>query len=177
VLLAGLASRNHPVVLAGDLNARPTEGSIALLESNGYAPLDPGATFTYPSLSPNRKIDYIMVKNLPITESTFEVVVETMASDHRPLFAETFLGAPADWLAGYGLAPTIQENFTDSDGDGMDNYSEWLTGTNPTNTLSFFGFQSSGSGSVPTGFQLQWNSIADRTYRVEAQAYYRVYVE
>ena len=79
-----------------------------------------------------------MVKALPITESSFEVVVETMASDHRPLFAEVFIGTPADWLAGYGLEPTITENFLDSDGDGMDNYSEWLTGTDPTNALSFF---------------------------------------
>jgi len=167
-LLAGLASRSHPVVLAGDFNARPTEGSIVLLESNGYDPLDPAGAFTYPSITPNRKIDYIMAKGLAVSESTFEVIAETMASDHRPLLAETFLGAPADWLAGYGLEAALMENFSDADGDGMDNYSEWLTGTDPTNALSFFGFQPSGSGVVPAGFQLQWNSITDRTYRVEA---------
>jgi len=167
-LLADLSSRSHPVVLAGDFNARPTEGSIALLESNGYDPLDPSGTFTYPSGAPNRKIDYIMAKGLSVSESTFQVIAETMASDHRPLLAETFLGAPADWLDGYGLEAGLMENFADSDGDGMDNYSEWLTGTDPTNALSFFGFQVSGSGMVPTGFQLRWNSITDRTYRVES---------
>ena len=48
----------------------------------------------------------------------------------------------------------------------MDDYSEWWAGTNPTNALSYFDFQP-GSGFVPTGCQLQWNSRTDRTYRVE----------
>jgi len=167
VLLDGLASRSHPIVLAGDFNAEPAEASMSLLENNGYAPLDPLQTFTYPSITPTKKIDYIMAKGLAVSESTIQVIAETMASDHRPLLAETFLGAPADWLAGYGLEAALMENFSDPDGDGMDNYSEWLTGTDPTNTLSFFGFQPSGSGVVPIGFQLQWNSITDRSYRVE----------
>ncbi len=166
-ILDALAPRNHPIVLAGDFNAIPTE-PIALLESNGYVPLDPLKTLTFPSDFPDRKLDYIMVKALPITESRFEVVAETMASDHRPVFAGIAIGAPADWLEPYGLSQEASSNFLDSDGDGMDNYSEWLTGTDPTNALSFFGFQSSGSGSVPTGFQLQWNSIAGRTYRIES---------
>jgi endonuclease/exonuclease/phosphatase family metal-dependent hydrolase len=166
-LLADLAPRSQPIILAGDFNALPSEGSIALLESNGYDPLDPAGAFTYPSPAPTKKIDYIMAKGLAVSESTFEVVAETMASDHRPLLAETFLGATAGWLDGYGLEASLMENFADPDGDGMDNYSEWLTGTDPTNALSFFGIQPSGSGAVPTGFRLRWNSIAERTYRVE----------
>ncbi len=167
-ILDALAPRNHPIVLAGDLNAEPKSRPIALLERNGYTPLDSSGAFTFPAVTPTKKIDYIMVKNLPITESNAEVVVETAASDHRPVYAGIAIGAPADWLGSYGLPREALSNFLDSDGDSMDNYSEWWSGTDPTDALSFFGFQSLGSGSVPTGFQLQWNSIIGRTYRIKA---------
>ncbi len=41
------------------------------------------------------------------------------------------------WLQQYGLLPATGSTDTaDPDGDGVDNYHEWLTGTDPTNPLS-----------------------------------------
>ena len=76
------------------------------------------------------------------------------------------LRAPEAWLSQYGLATDGSDDFIDSDGDSFDNYSEWKAGTDPTNAVSYFDFQA-GSGAVPTGIRLRWNSIADRTYRVD----------
>jgi hypothetical protein len=44
------------------------------------------------------------------------------------------------------------------------------TGTNPTKALSYFDFDPSGTKPVANGVQLRWNSLADRTYRVEPSA-------
>jgi hypothetical protein len=48
------------------------------------------------------------------------------------------LKVPEDWMSQYGLAADGSEDFVDSDGDGADNYSEWETGSDPTDALSFF---------------------------------------
>ena len=44
------------------------------------------------------------------------------------------------WETDHGLSPTnIADGSLDLDGDGMTSYEEWLTGTDPNNTNSFFG--------------------------------------
>jgi hypothetical protein len=74
---------------------------------------------------------------------------------------------PSSWMASYGLPQDGSADFIDSDGDGQNNYAEWKAGTSPTNRISFFTFNASGSRPVPAGFQLRWNSLSERTYRVE----------
>ncbi len=73
---------------------------------------------------------------------------------------------PADWMAGYNLSTNGSADFIDSDGDGMDNYAEWKAGTNPTNDLSFFRIDRQ-PATVSNGFKLRWNSLSNRTYRLD----------
>ena len=57
-----LAKTDHPVILAGDLNDHPGSRTIGLLESkwtSSYEARDPQPTF--PSHSPQKKIEYSMV--------------------------------------------------------------------------------------------------------------------
>jgi len=76
--------------------------------------------------------------------------------------------APEAWMAQYGLPTDGSADFTDSDGDTQDNYSEWKAGTDPTNALSFFDFDPAGTLPVANGIQLRWNSLTNRTYRIES---------
>jgi hypothetical protein len=77
--------------------------------------------------------------------------------------------APLDpfhaWLASYGLPSNGSADYADSDGDGMNNWQEYLAGTNPTNASSVFRIT---SGQVISGphFVLQWSSVSNRLYDV-----------
>jgi hypothetical protein len=51
-------------------------------------------------------------------------------------------GVPHAWLSGYGFTnKTDSIETVDSDGDGMDIISEFISDTNPTNSASFFGIK------------------------------------
>jgi len=41
------------------------------------------------------------------------------------------------WLQKYGLPINLSTDTADPDGDGVDNYHEWLSGSDPTNPFSF----------------------------------------
>ena len=69
------------------------------------------------------------------------------------------------WLASYGLPTNGSADYLDSDGDGMNNWQEYLAGTNPTNAGSVFKII---SGQMITGsqFVVHWSSVSNRLYDV-----------
>jgi hypothetical protein len=69
------------------------------------------------------------------------------------------------WLQRYGLPTDGSADHSDSDGDGMDNWREWLCGTDPTNPLSVLRMVSA----LPTGTNatVTWQSVAGVNYFVE----------
>jgi len=69
----------------------------------------------------------------------------------------------------FGVASPNRTQFTDSDGDGMSDYAEFIAGTNPTNAASKFLILSSALQTNKL-FQLQWAAIPGRLYQVEAAA-------
>lgn len=75
-------------VLLGDLNGRPEDREIKLLEEAGLLDsfVDSGETgqgFTSPSDGPNRRIDYVWTS--PDLKSTDYASIEIQASDHLPV--------------------------------------------------------------------------------------------
>ena len=82
-------TNKFPTILAGDLNDIPGSETIELLEkywTSSYEKENPKQTF--PSLNPNKKIDYIMYfpENQWKMINT-KVIQDTIASDHRAYVA------------------------------------------------------------------------------------------
>jgi hypothetical protein len=89
---------------------------------------------------------------------------------------------PSEWMTMYfGHAQSSWPSTTaDSDGDGMNNYQEFLAGTNPTNSASvlrvLIGSASQmpqfnrGSGQTLQGMYLSWNTQPGLTYQLQVTA-------
>jgi hypothetical protein len=69
------------------------------------------------------------------------------------------------WLRQFGLPVDGSADFGDSDGDGLNNWQEWVAGTNPTNAASLLKL------AVPTlasgRVTLSWSSVTNRSYFVQ----------
>jgi len=96
-----LEGSEEPVVLLGDLNARPGDPELApLAERYDDAWLEggEGEGFTLSAADPYARIDYIFVSPQIAVESA--VVRETLASDHLPVVAE--LALPGRLVGSHG---------------------------------------------------------------------------
>lgn len=69
------------------------------------------------------------------------------------------------WLQIYGLPVNGSADYIDSDGDGMNNWQEWIAGTNPTNAASALRLQR--LAVTPPGVLLRWSSDTNHTFFVQ----------
>jgi hypothetical protein len=69
------------------------------------------------------------------------------------------------WLQQYGLPTDGSADYTDPDRDGLNNWQEWRTGTDPTNALSVLRLLSPAS-SAP-GLTVSWQSVGGLNYFLE----------
>ncbi len=83
-----------PLLLGGDMNATPESPVIRRLLDFGlrdaWAACGKGDGFTFPAAQPVRRIDYLFLDGA--LRCTSAEVVETQASDHRPLLVSVVLG-------------------------------------------------------------------------------------
>ena len=78
-----------PTILAGDMNAKPSEDPIRILLSQWVGAIEDMPLPTAPSTNPRSRIDYIFFRPANrIRLLSTKVIDETVASDHRPVFAE-----------------------------------------------------------------------------------------
>ena len=90
VLQSGLKDRKHPVILAGDFNAKPKSDSLTKLENAGWKVLREGRKNTWSAAEPKVEIDFFFAKDLPPSRFEDKVIAETVASDHRPIAVAIF---------------------------------------------------------------------------------------
>jgi len=72
---------------------------------------------------------------------------------------------PYVWLLQYGLPINGSADFADPDTDGLNDWQEWVAGTNPTNAASALRLVSISNSE--SGTTLRWSSVTNRTYWVE----------
>ena len=70
------------------------------------------------------------------------------------------------WLQQYGLPTDGSADFTDTDNDGMNNWQEWIAGTDPTNGLSVL--QMLAPSNSLSGITVSWQSVTGRMYYLDA---------
>ena len=79
-----------PTLFCGDLNEEVSAKGVAtLIEQGGLEDTNPQGVFTFPSDTPNVRIDYILGRGLACER--FEVA-SSLASDHLPLIADIQIG-------------------------------------------------------------------------------------
>lgn len=77
-----------PTILAGDMNAKPEDEPVQILLEKWTNAIDKDATPTVPATAPKSRIDYIFYRPasaFKVIET--KVIPESIASDHRPVFA------------------------------------------------------------------------------------------
>jgi hypothetical protein len=71
------------------------------------------------------------------------------------------------WLQYYGFPLDGSADYADPDGDGMNNWQEWVAGTDPTNALSVLKMLSAVPSSDLSSATISWQSVSNRTYFLE----------
>ena len=73
------------------------------------------------------------------------------------------------WLAAHSLPSDGSADYADSDGDGMNNWQEYVAGTDPTNSDSVLAITaiSNLAPSAATGFVIQWSSTTGKWYSLD----------
>ncbi len=90
---ASVAASDGPVVLMGDLNARPDAPEIAPLTDalvDAWATAGHGDGHTFDAAAPYARIDYVLTS--PVVVARQVAVLVTDASDHRPVVADLAIG-------------------------------------------------------------------------------------
>jgi len=78
---------------------------------------------------------------------------------------QTQLEAFHSWLTSYGLPSDGSADYVDSDGDGMNNWQEYVAGTIPTNANSVLEITSEQAISG-TSFVFRWSTVSNRLYDI-----------
>jgi hypothetical protein len=69
------------------------------------------------------------------------------------------------WLQQHGLPTDGSDDYTDPDGDGMNNWQEWIAGTDPTDANSLLRISS--LKTTATNCTISWQAVTNRRYNLQ----------
>jgi hypothetical protein len=87
--------------------------------------------------------------------------VDLGAYEFQPAASGEFIG----WLSQFALPTDGSADYVDSDGDGLNNWQEWIACTVPTDASSALRLLTPTADS--SGITVSWQSVTNRTYLVE----------
>jgi endonuclease/exonuclease/phosphatase family metal-dependent hydrolase len=93
-IVARLRERGIPSVVAGDLNARPGDPELEVLEGLGLSSALPPGRFTYPDAAPRVQIDHILIP--PGVRTLRANTLATGLSDHLFLVTDVSIEGPGE---------------------------------------------------------------------------------
>lgn len=76
------------------------------------------------------------------------------------------IGEFTAWLQQYGLPTDGSGDYKDSDGDGMNNWQEWIAGTDPVDSESVLKLLA--ATLMNNAADITWQSVTDRTYFIQS---------
>jgi hypothetical protein len=82
-------------------------------------------------------------------------------------FQAQVTGTFTAFLQQYGLPIDGSADYVDSDGDGMNNWQEWIAGTNPTNSTSLLRLLPTLATNNSAMPYVNWQSVNNRTYYLQ----------
>ena len=71
------------------------------------------------------------------------------------------------WAQQYGLPTDGSADYADVDGDSMNNWQEWMAGTNPTNGISVLSMSPPVVAKSLKNAKVTWKSVSGRTYFIQ----------
>jgi endonuclease/exonuclease/phosphatase family metal-dependent hydrolase len=93
-LIAGAQRDSGATIMGGDFNSEPGSGVIAIFEQagwrDGFVQCGTGSGLSFPANVPVKRIDYLLFSGA--TRCVSAKVLETEASDHRPVLFEVIPG-------------------------------------------------------------------------------------
>jgi alpha-L-rhamnosidase len=90
-----------------------------------------------------------------------------LSATNAPALSMLYSNWAAAWFGTSANIPALAGMTADPDGDGQDNYSEFIAGTDPTNPLSYFNI---GSVALNNTLSVSLSGVAGRTYILQRTA-------
>jgi len=163
----------YSVLYDDDNGAEPFEGKAGVIGDD--SPIDVGNVSVYRlyGLETNATY-YVGIKATDAfgLESPLSAVVSVLNTCPPDSDAD---GLPDSWENQFAT-PTVPsvvgvsvahfDSLQDNDTDGMNNYSEYIAGTDPTDASSLFGVADATVVQDPRGFAVEWDGVNGRTYQV-----------